>query len=62
MRSSGHLFSRGQPREDDVLLDAQAAEDAPVLVHELHAETRDAVGLPADELDAVELDAAGAAA
>ena len=60
MRSSGHLALGGQPGEDDVLLDVEAAEDAPVLVHELHAEARDAVGLLGDQFDAVELDAAGA--
>ena len=56
MRSSGHLFLRGQSGKDDVLFDVQAAEDAPLLVHELHAEPRDAVALQPDELDAVELD------
>src|ERR1700722_9958806 len=48
----------GEPGEDDVLFDAEAAKDAPILVHKLHAVTGDAVGLLTDELDAVELDAA----
>ena len=50
----------GEPGEDDVLFDAEAAEDAPVLMHELHAEAGDAVGPLGDQLDAVEPDAARA--
>ena len=51
---------RRQPGEDDVLLDVEAAEDAAVLVHELHAGLRDGVALPAGDLGAVEHDGAGA--
>ena len=54
MRSSGHCVRRGQPGEDEVLLDVEAAEDAPLLVHELHAGLRDGVALLAGDLDAVE--------
>ena len=60
MRSSGQRLRRGEPGEDDVLLDVEAAEDAPLLVHELHAGLRDGVARLPGELDAVELDRAGA--
>ena len=51
---------RRQAGEDEVLLDVEAAEDAAVLVHELHAGLRDGVALLPGDLDAVEHDRAGA--
>ena len=58
MRSSGQRLSRREPGQDQVLLDVQAAEDAAVLVHELHARARDGVALLAGDLGAVEHDRA----
>jgi len=49
----------GQSREDDILFNTKAAENTPILVHELHAKARDAMGLLRDEFTALELDAAG---
>ena len=60
MRSSGQRLRRGQPGEDQVLLDVEAAEDAALLVHELHARLRDGVALSPGDLDAVEHHRAGA--
>jgi hypothetical protein len=53
-------LGRGEAGKDEVLLDVEAAEDAAVLVHELHAALRDRVALAARELDPLE--AHGAAA
>ena len=60
MRSSGHLLRRRQSGEDQIFLDVEAAEDAALLVHQLHAGLRDDVALPAGEIDAVEHHRAGA--
>src|SRR6185437_16693348 len=48
--------------EDDVFLDVEAAEDASLLRHQLHARPRDPVGRLAGEVGAVEHDAARARA
>jgi hypothetical protein len=45
---------RGEAGQHQILLDAEAAEDAPLLVHELHAGPRDRVALHSPDLDAVE--------
>src|SRR5262249_17303141 len=50
----------GEAGEHQVLLDVEAAEDAPLLVHQLYARARDVVTLAAGELDAVQLDRARA--
>src|SRR6185437_4025739 len=49
---------RGETGEDQVLLDVEAAEDPPVLVHELHAGLCNRMALPSRDLDAVEHDRA----
>ena len=54
MRSSGQRSSARQAGENEVLLDIEAAEDAPVFLHQLHAGLRDGVALPAGKIDAVE--------
>ena len=56
MRSSGQLSSARQPGEDEIFLDVEAAEDAAILVHELHAGLRDRMALLAGDLGAVEHD------
>src|SRR6202034_2365916 len=43
----------GQSREDDILFNTKAAENTPILVHELHAKARDAMGLLRDEFTAL---------
>jgi hypothetical protein len=53
-------FLRGQPGEDQVLLDVERAEDAAILVHELHPCLRDLVAFAPGDLHAVELDRSGA--
>ena len=58
MRSSGQRFSAVSAGQDEVLLDVQAAEDAPILVHQLHAGARDGVALLACDLGTVEHDRA----
>ena len=45
-----------EPGKHEVFLDIQAAEDAAVLVHQLHARARDCVALLAGNLCAVEHD------
>ena len=60
MRSSGQLLRRRQAGEDDVFLDVEAAEDAALLVHELHAGLGDGVALLPGEIGAVEHHRAGA--
>ena len=50
----------GQPGEHEIFLDVEAAEDAPLLVHELHAGLRDGVALAPGDVDAVEHDRAAA--
>ena len=47
-----------EPGQHDVLLDVQGAEDAAILVHELHAAARDRMALEAGDLLAVEDDRA----
>src|SRR6185437_14717142 len=51
---------RRQPGEDDVFLDIETAEDAAILVYELHAGLGDDVALLAGEFGTVEQDRAGA--
>jgi hypothetical protein len=51
---------RGQSGQDDVVLHIEAAEDAPILVDQLHARLRDDVALLAGDFGAVEQDRAGA--
>src|SRR5262249_17133671 len=51
---------RGQSGNDQIFLDIEAAEDPPVLVHELHARLRDNVALAPGEIGAVELHRSGA--
>ena len=48
------FLRRSQSGEDDVLLDAEAAEDAAVFRHQLHAGLGDDVALPPGEVDTVE--------
>ena len=60
MRSIGQAFAGRQPRQDDVFLDVEAAEDAPLLGHQLHASLGDDMRLPAGKVLAVEDDRTGA--
>ena len=62
MRSSGQRFGAVKPGQDEVFLDIEAAENAAILVHELHAGLRDGVAFLAGDLGAVEQDRAGCAA
>ena len=50
----GPPSGRREAGENQVLLDVEAAEDAPLLVHELHARPRDDVALLAGQLHVVE--------
>ena len=45
---------RRQAGEDEIFLDIEAAENAAIFVHELHAGLRDGVALFSGDLDAVE--------
>ena len=54
MRSSGQRLSRGEAGKHEVFLDVETAEDAALLVHQLHARPRDGVALLPGNLGAVE--------
>ena len=60
MRSERPALRRGEAGDDQVLLDIEAAENPPVLVHQLHAGPRDGVALAPGKIDAVEPHRAGA--
>src|SRR5262249_34655948 len=50
---------RGEAGNHEIFLDVEAAEEAPLLVHELHAGLRHGVALAARQVDAAELHRAG---